>query len=430
MPGARRWRRAATGDGHQPLTDRDVVGAVAAAHRDEWGAVLAATVRVARDLDLAEECTQDAFVRALETWGRDGVPQRPGAWLTATARRRALDVLRREGVMRRKLPLLVEPAGDPPPAPDDGTQQLPDDLLRLVFTCCHPALSREAQVALTLRLVCGLTTAETAAVCLVQQDAMTARITRAKRKLSASGAPYRVPRAQEWPERLDAVLTVTHLVVTAGHTAPAGGQLLRADLLLRGVHLARSLRALLPDEPEVAALLALCLLHHARNESRVDDDGLPVLLDAQERSRWDADLLEEGLALADAALSARPDGRFALQAALAAAHVRTRTPDWSTISRLYARLLAVWDSPAVALNAAVALGLDRGPDVGLAALERIADDQGLARSHYLPAARAELLLRAGRPREARLAFDAALALVSNEAERRHLERRRAEAGEP
>jgi len=382
-------------------------------------------VRLVRDLDLAEECTQDAYLRALETWQRDGVPDRPGAWLTATARRRALDVLRRDAVLRRKLPLLVEPDAPPEPVPDDGTAALPDDLLRLVFTCCHPALSQEAQVALTLRLVCGLSTAEAAAVCLVSAEAMTARITRAKRKLTASGAPYRVPPPQEWPERLDAVLTVVHLVVTVGHTAPSGDSLLRSDLLARGLHLARLLARLLPHEPEVTGLLALCLLHAGRRDARTDDAGLPVLLDGQDDRRWDAAAVDEGRAAAAAALASAPAGRFALQAALAAAHLRRPAPDWEEVVRLYARLLAVWDSPAVALNAAAALGLARGPAAGLAALDRLADDPVLRRSHYLPAARAELLVRLGDRTAADGAYARALVLVANEAERRHLERRRA-----
>jgi RNA polymerase sigma-70 factor, ECF subfamily len=382
-------------------------------------------VRLVRDLDLAEECAADAFLRALETWGRDGVPDRPGAWLTATARRRGVDLLRRESVLRRKLPLLVEPEALPEQEqPDDGTPHLLDDLLRLVFTCCHPVLSQEAQVALTLRLVCGLTTAETAAVCLTAPDAMTARVTRAKHKLAASGAPYRVPGPAEWPERLDVVLTVVHLVLTAGHTAPAGTSLVRDDLLTRAVHLARLLVALVPDEPEVEALLALGLLHAARRDARVDAEGLPVLLDEQDRSQWDAALLAEGLRRADAAVAARPAGRFALQAALAAEHVRRDPPDWAAVDALHRRLLAVWDSPAVALNAAVALGLAKGPAAGLAALDRLAGDAVLARSHYLPVARAELLVRDGRPQEALAQYDRALALVLNDAERRHLQRRR------
>ena len=382
-------------------------------------------MRLVRDLDLAEECTQDAYLRALETWQRDGVPDRPGAWLTATARRRALDVLRRDAVLRRKLPLLVDDDAPPEPDPDDGTAALPDDLLRLVFTCCHPALSREAQVALTLRLVCGLTTAEAAAACLVSAEAMTARVTRAKRKLAASGAPYRVPRPHEWPDRLDAVLTVVHLVVTVGHTAPSGGSLLRTDLLARGLHLARLLGRLLPDEPEVTGLLALVLLHAGRRNARTDDAGLPVLLDGQDEGRWDAAVLDEGRAAAAAALAAAPTGRFALQAAIAAAHLRRPAPDWEEVVRLYARLLAVWDSPVVALNAAAALGLARGPAAGLAALDRLVGDPVLQRSHYLPAARAELLVRLDDLAAADLAYAEALRLVGNDAERRHLERRRA-----
>jgi len=255
--------------------DPDIGAAVADAHRREWGFVLAATARVARDIDVAEECVQDAYLAALEAWSRQGVPRNPGAWLTTAARRRALDRLRRDRTLRSKLPLLVEPdgqagpAGQPPAGPDPGDDVITDDRLRLVFTCCHPALAREAQVALTLRLLCGLTTAEIAQAFLVSEPTMAARVTRAKKKISAARIPYRVPGVAELPDRLDAVLTVVHLLYTTGHTAPAGADLVRADLVERALGLARLLRELMPDEREVGGLLALLLLTDARRAARV-----------------------------------------------------------------------------------------------------------------------------------------------------------------
>ncbi|HYJ77732.1 MAG TPA: sigma-70 family RNA polymerase sigma factor, partial [Actinomycetes bacterium] len=249
----------------------EVRRAVADAHRREWGFVLAATARVAGSIDVAEECVQDAYGAALDAWLRDGIPSSPGAWLTTTARRRALDVLRRDQTLRRKLPLLVEPVDtfEMGPAPgEDEPEAIPDDRLRLVFTCCHPALSREAQVALTLRLVCGLSTDEIARAFLVPEATMAARVTRAKKKIAAARIPYRVPEAADLPERLDAVLTVVHLVFTTGHVAPTGDDLVRPDLVERAVDLARVLRTLMPDEREVAGLLALMLLTDARRAAR------------------------------------------------------------------------------------------------------------------------------------------------------------------
>ena len=252
--------------------------AVADAHRREWAFVLAATARVAGDIDLAEECVQDAYVAALDVWSRQGVPRNPGAWLTTAARRRAIDALRRDRTLRGKLPLLIEPAppvagSSPPPAPAGEDDVIPDDRLRLVFTCCHPALAREAQVALTLRLVCGLTTTEIAQAFLVPEPTMAARVTRAKKKISAARIAYRVPAAAELPDRLDAVLTVVHLLYTTGHTAPAGENVVRGDLVERAIDLARMLRSLMPDEREVRGLLALLLLTDARRATRADADG-------------------------------------------------------------------------------------------------------------------------------------------------------------
>src|SRR3954463_16576132 len=281
-----------------------VAAAVADAHRREWAFVLAATVRLTRDLDLAEECVQEAFAQALTSWSVDGVPARPGGWLTTVARRRALDALRHDTVVRRTLPLLVE--DDVEPSVDDVVAaqvmagedgEIPDDRLRLVCTCCPPALSREAQVALTLRLVCGVTTAEVARAFLVSEATMAARLTRAKKKIASARIPYRVPSTDELPARVDAVLEVVHLLFTTGHTAPAGSDLVRRDLVERALDLARMLRVLLPDTADVAGLLALVLLTDARRETRVDAEGRLLLLEEQDRARWDRGEIAQGVAL-------------------------------------------------------------------------------------------------------------------------------------
>jgi RNA polymerase sigma-70 factor (ECF subfamily) len=407
------------------------VEAVADAHRREWAFVLAATVRVTRDLDLAEECVQDAYSQALSTWPTDGVPQRPGAWLTTVARRRALDLLRRDATLRSKLPLLVlETTG---PAADDeadhhadDTATYPDDRLRLIFTCCHPALARDAQVALTLRLICGLSTAEVARAFLVSEPTMAARITRAKKKIAAARIPYRVPAAGELRERVGAVADVVHLVYTTGHTAPAGAELVRRDLVERARDLARMLRLLLPDDPDVAGLLALILLTDARRDTRTDGDGRFVLLEDQDRSRWRTDEIAEGTSLVRAALRSRPPSRYALQAAIAAVHAESPSfseTDWAEIVALYDVLLQVWPSPVVALNRAAAVGFASGPAAGLAALDELTNEPQLAGYGYLPAARAEFLARLGRTEEARLAYSEALLLTENETERDYLSAR-------
>jgi RNA polymerase sigma factor (sigma-70 family) len=406
---------------------QSVEAALVAAHRREWAFVLAATVRVAGDLDLAEECAQEAYVAALQTWSARGVPANTGAWLTTTARRKALDRLRREATLRRKLPLLVEPEESPEP------DRVPDDRLRLVFTCCHPALAPEAQVALTLRLVCGVETAEIARAFLVPEATMAARITRAKKKIAAARIPYRVPGPDELAERLDPVLTAVHLLFTTGHTSPTGEELVRDDLVDRSFDLARTLVELLPREAEARGLLGLMLLTSARRATRVAEDGRLLRLGEQDRSRWDPTALTEGMRQTAEALTTGGAGRFTLQAAIAGVHcaaARAEDTDWPRILRLYDALLAVWDSPVVALNRAVAVSFVTGPAAALSLVEDVTEDGRLASYAYLPATRAHLLRELGRTLEAARAYAEAAALTGNAREREFLLAQAGSAGQP
>jgi RNA polymerase sigma-70 factor (ECF subfamily) len=369
------------------------------------------------------------------------VPHNPGAWLTTAARRRALDRLRRDRTLRAKLPLLIEPDGPPGPAgtglagtglagTDPGDDVIADDRLRLVFTCCHPALAREAQVALTLRLLCGLTTAEIAQAFLVSEPTMAARVTRAKKKISAARIPYRVPAAAELPDRLDAVLTVVHLLYTTGHTAPAGADLVRADLVDRALDLARLLRELMPDEREAGGLLALLLLTDARRAARVAADGRLLLLEEQDRSLWDRAAIGEGTGLVSEVMrGARWPGRFVLQAAIAAVHAEAPSygeTDWPRLLRLYDGLMRAWPTPVVALNRAVVLAMVDGAEAALAEIGAIEADGRLAGYRYLPAAKADLLRRVGRLDDAARAYRSALDLTAGDAERAFLAGRIAE----
>jgi RNA polymerase sigma-70 factor (ECF subfamily) len=394
--------------------------AVADAHRREWGFVLAATVRVTRDIDLAEECVQDAYAQALATWPADGVPRAPGSWLTTVARRRAIDVIRREQTLRRKLPLLVGDDAEPEPVPG---HDIPDDRLRLIFTCCHPSLATESQVALTLRLLCGLSTRDVARSFLVSEPTMAARLTRAKKKIAIARIPYRVPAAADLPARTHAVLMVLHLLFTTGHSAPDGEDLRRPDLVERALDLARMMRALLPDDPAVAGLLALLLLTDARRATRVDPAGRLVLLEAQDRSCWDRDAIAQGEALLRESLRHRPPGHFALQAAIAAVHATAPdwgSTDWPEIVGLYDLLAETWPSPVVVLNRAIAIGMRDGPQAGLDALAPLGDEPQLATYPYLAAARADFLGRLGRRDDALAAYSEALLLTTNQVERRFL----------
>jgi RNA polymerase sigma-70 factor, ECF subfamily len=390
--------------------------------------VLAATARITRDLDAAQECVQDAYVAALDAWAKQGVPRNPAAWLTTAARHRALDSLRRNRTLRSKLPLLIPDQVDEPAVSEtaDGSG-ISDDRLRLIFTCCHPALAREAQVALTLRLVCGLSTGDIARAFLVSEPTMAARVTRAKKKISAARIAYRIPGAAELPDRLDAVLTVMHLVFTTGHTAPSGPALVRDDLVDRAISLARMLRELMPDEPEAAGLLALMLITDARRHTRADAAGNLLLLDQQDRSAWNSAQIAEGAVLVTEALrcGGRP-GRFALQAAIAALHGEAPSyaaTDWPQLLVLYDRLLLAWPSPVVALNRAVVTSMVSGPEAALDELAKLEADGRLDGYHYLPAAKADLLRQLGRRADALRAYQAAHKLTENPAEQAFLARR-------
>ena len=365
---------------------------------------------------------------ALKAWSRDGVPDNPGAWLTTVARRTAVNAIHRRRTLSTKLPLLLEPDASDMIEPADP-EAIPDDRLRLIFTCCHPALAREAQVALTLRLACGVTTSEIARMFLVSEPTMAARVTRAKKKIAAARIPYAVPGPEELPARLDAVLTVIHLLYTTGHTAPSGEELTRAEPAERALDLARMLVALMPGDREAQGLLALLVVNHARRATRTDDDGRLVLLEDQDRSAWDRAAIAEGHELVVAALRRGTPGRFALQAAIAALHAQADShaaTDWPQIVTLYDELLRIWPSPVVALNRAIAVSMVDGPGAGLAAVTGLEADGRLAGYRYLPAAKADMLRRLGRPAEAAAAYRAALGLADNDAERAFLERRLAE----
>ncbi len=408
--------------------------AVDEAFRSEWGRVVATLIRVTGDWDLAEECAQDAFAQALARWPRDGIPARPGAWLTTTARHRALDRLRRgaaEAARLRKLAATVE-LTEPPPEPEPEPEEddvVPDDRLRLMFTCCHPALPLDARVALTLRTLAGLTTTEIARAFLVPEPAMAQRIVRAKRKIKNAGIPYRVPPAELLPERTDAVLGVLYLLFNEGYGASAGACMQRTELTTEAIRLARVLVELMPDEPEAAGLLALMLLHDARRAGRVDGAGELVTLEDQDRSRWDRAEIDEGVRILDGALASRRPGPYQIQAAIAACHAtatEAADTDWPQIARLYAEMARLNPSPVVELNRAVAVAMADGPAVGLRLVEQLADSGALTGYHLLPATRADLLRRLGRTAEAAEAYREALALVGTDTERRYLARRLAE----
>ena len=410
----------------------DVKAAVDAAFRDEWGRVVATLIRTTGDWDLAEECAQDAFAIALQRWPKDGIPGRPGAWLTTAARNRAIDVLRRKAVGAAKL-REVAAMSLPPDSPayegETDHSGVPDDRLRLMFTCCHPALSLEARVALTLRTLAGLTTAEIARAFLASEPTMAKRLVRAKQKIQHARIPYRVPPAHLLPERTPGVLGVLYLLFNEGYAATAGADLVRQNLSAEAIRLARVLARLMPDEPEAGGLLALMLLHDARRGARLDASGDLITLEDQDRSLWDAAAISEGVAILEAALRCGRPGPYQIQAAIAACHATAPTSDrtdWAQIAALYERLLEFLPTPVVELNHAVAVGMARGPLAGLELVEALEASGQLAGYHLLPATRADFLRRLGRTPEAATAYAEALELASTDAERRYLTRRLAE----
>jgi RNA polymerase sigma-70 factor, ECF subfamily len=382
--------------------------------RTEWGRVVATLIRVTGDWDLAEECASEAFASALATWPRDGVPRRPGAWLTTTARNRALDRIRRDAAETNRLRRLAPtvPDDEPEPAePDD----VPDDRLRLMFTCCHPAMPIEAQVALTLRTLAGLTTPEIARAFLVPEATMAQRLVRAKRKIRNARIPYRVPPAELLPERTTGVLGVLYLLFNKGYSDPNG-------LNTEAIRLARVLVELMPDEPEAGGLLALMLFHESRRDTRVDAGGDLVTLADQDRTRWDRAMIDEGVAVLDRAFRHGRPGPYQLQAAVAACHAtaeHAKDTDWRRIADLYTLVATVNPSPVVELNRAVAVAEVDGPEAALAVL----DGLDLPDYHLLPATRADFLRRLNRVEEARKAYEEALKLAPTEAERRFLTQR-------
>ncbi len=427
----------------EPSQHPQIVEIVERAFRQESGRILASLIASVRDFTLAEDALQDAMLAALQRWPQEGAPQQPAAWLTTVARRKAIDRLRRDATLARKQTLLQEiatleaqtgglwVANDADDGQEDAAS-FPDERLKLLFTCCHPALALEARVALTLRTLGGLTTIEIANAFLVSPTTMAQRLTRAQRKIRDAGVPYRVPPIGLLAERLDGVLAVLYLIFNEGYTAMAGDALIRQELCAEAIRLTRTLIELLAqepalgEEPEALGLLALMLLNHARRGARVDAHGDLVLLDAQDRALWDRELIDEGVALLDRALCLRRPGPYQTQAAISALHAQAPTAaqtDWRQIALLYAALARMAPSPIVELNQAVAVAMADGPERGLALLDRLQLGEALAHYHHYHAARADLLRRAGRLDEAAASYATALALCQNTIERRFLQRR-------
>jgi RNA polymerase sigma-70 factor (ECF subfamily) len=406
----------------------DVAGAVENVYRSDWGRIVATLIGLVGDFDLAEEAAQEAFTAAVDQWRVSGIPQFPRAWIVQTARHKAIDRIRRRARFEEKLEAyatsgLVREIEEP----DYDNSEIPDDRLRLMFTCCHPALAPEAQVALTLRTLCGLETDEIARAFLVPATTMAQRLVRAKRKIRDAGIPYIVPETQDMAERVDAVLTVIYLVFNEGYAATRGGQLVRTDLCAEAIRLGRLVTALMGPQPpsEATALVALMLLHDARRDARLDDVGDIIVLEEQDRRRWNQPQIAEALPLVEEAFRGGP-GPFALQAAIAALHcqaARAEDTDWRQIVRLYDLLERLQPSPIVSLNRAVAVAMADGPQLALTIIEALASTNDLENYHLLHAARADLLRRMGSPAEAAKSYTRAIALVTNDSERRYLERR-------
>lgn len=403
--------------------------AVEAIYRSDWGRIVATLIRLVGDFDLAEESAQEAFTAAVNQWRTEGVPQYPRAWIVQTARHKAIDRIRRQARFAEKLDSYAE-LSKVSEEPDYDSNEIPDDRLRLIFTCCHPALAQEAQIALTLHTLCGLQTDEIARAFLVPVSTMAQRLVRAKRKIRDARIPYAVPETTQMAERLDAVLTVIYLVFNEGYAATRGQVLVRTDLCAEAIRLGRLVRNLMAPAPpaETAGLLALMLLHDSRREARLDDAGDIVTLEEQDRSRWNRPQIAEAMPLVQESLRGAP-GPYALQAAIAALHcqaTRAEDTDWAQISRLYALLEQAQPSPIVSLNRAVAVAMAEGPEVGLAMIDSISASNDLESYHLLHAARADLLRRLGARSEAVESYARALALAGNDSERRFLQRRIAE----
>jgi len=414
----------------------DASAAVEQVYRADWGRIVATLIGLVGDFDLAEEAAQEAFAAAVDQWRESGIPEFPLAWIIQTARHKAIDRIRRKARFEEKLESyaasgLVRECEEP----NYDTSEIPDDRLRLIFTCCHPALAREAQVALTLRTLCGLETDEIARAFLVPPTTMAQRLVRAKRKIRDAGIPYAVPETRDMTDRIDAVLTVIYLVFNEGYAATRGGPLVRTDLCAEAIRLGRLVRTLMAPQPpaEATALVALMLLHDSRRHARLDEAGDIVVLEEQDRSRWDELQIAEALPLVEEAFRRGGPGPYAVQAAIAALHcqaTRAEDTDWPQIVRLYDLLEQLQPSPIISLNRAVAVAMVRGPNPALAIIDTLSASKDLENYHLLHAARADLLRRMGSMAEAAKSYARALSLVTNDSERRYLERRLREVQHP